>query len=59
MAYLLGKMDKKVLLIDFDGQANATMIMSDKNPNKIEVTISTILNNIINNNYVLPIYNYI
>lgn len=59
MAYLLGKMDKKVLLIDFDGQANATMIMSDKNPNKIEVTISTILNNIINNNYVLPTYDYI
>ncbi|MDE6357052.1 MAG: ParA family protein [Eubacteriales bacterium] len=35
------------------------MIMSDKNPNKIEITISTILNNIINHNYILPSYDYI
>ena len=33
--------------------------MSDKNPNNIEVTISTILNTIINHNYVLPACDYI
>lgn len=59
LAYLLGKQNKKVLLIDFDGQANTTLLMCNKNPNKIEVTISTILNNIINNDYVLPSYDYI
>lgn len=59
MAYLLAKENKKVLLIDFDGQANSTILMSNKNPNNINVTISTILNNIINNDYVLPAYEYI
>lgn len=47
LAYLLGKEDKKVLLIDFDGQANSTMIMGDKNPNEIEITISTLINKVI------------
>lgn len=46
-SYLLGKQGKKVLLIDFDGQANSTMIMSDKNPNEIEITISTLINKVI------------
>lgn len=59
MAYLLAKENKKVLLIDFDGQANSTILMSNKNPNNIKVTISTILNNIINNDYVLPVYDYV
>ena len=59
MAYLLAKENKKVLLIDFDGQANSTILMSNKNPNNINVTISTILNNIINNDYVLPVYDYV
>ena len=59
MAYLLGKQNKKVLLIDFDGQANATMLMGQENPNNIGITISTILNNIINSDYVLPSYDYL
>ena len=59
MAYLLGKQNKKVLLIDFDGQANTTMLMFNENPNSIGVTISTILNNIINSDYILPYYDYV
>lgn len=59
IAYLLGKQNKKVLLIDFDGQSNATMLMVQENPNNICVTISTILNNIINSDYVLPSYDYL
>ena len=59
MAYLLGKQNKKVLLIDFDGQANTTMLMCNENPNNIGVTISTILNNIINSDYILPSYDYV
>ena len=59
IAYLLGKQNKKVLLIDFDGQANATMLMGQENPNNIGITISTILNNIINSDYVLPSYDYL
>ena len=59
MAYLLGKQNKKVLLIDFDGQANTTMLMCSENPNNIGVTISTILNNIIDNNYILPSEDYL
>ncbi len=47
ISYLLGKQGKKVLLIDFDGQANSTMIMGDKNPNEIEITISTLINKVI------------
>ena len=46
MAYLLDEQNKKVLLIDFDGQANTTMLMCNENPNNISVTISIILNNI-------------
>ena len=59
MAYLLGKQNKKVLLIDFDGQANTTMLMCNENPNNIGITISTILNNIINSDYILPSYDYV
>ena len=47
IAYLFAKKGKKVLLIDYDGQANSTLIMSDENPNNIKITISTIINYII------------
>ena len=48
VSYLLGKEGKKVLLVDFDGQANSTMLMSDIKQNDIEVTISDIIECIIN-----------
>jgi chromosome partitioning protein len=47
LAYLLAKRGEKVLLIDFDGQAHATMLSGVKNPNRLEVTISTLLGKII------------
>lgn len=53
LAYLIGKQNKRVLLIDFDGQANATILIGNKNPNQITTTISTILNNIIDKNYII------
>ena len=59
LAYLLGKEDKKVLLIDFDGQANSTMIMGDKNPNEIETTISTLINKTITKESLTPKEDYI
>ena len=59
LAYLLGKQNKKVLLIDFDGQANSTMIMGDKNPNEIEITISTLINKTITKDSLPPKEDYI
>ncbi|WP_099205796.1 ParA family protein [Scatolibacter rhodanostii] len=47
LAYVLSKQGKKTVLIDFDGQANSTLLMGVKNPNTLEVTISTLLNCII------------
>ena len=59
ISYLLGKQGKKVLLIDFDGQANSTMIMGDKNPNEIETTISTLINKVITKESLPPKEDYI
>lgn len=47
LSYLLAKQGRKVLLIDFDGQANSTMISGVENPNKLTTTISTLLDCII------------
>ena len=47
LAYLLAKRGHKTALIDFDGQGHASIICGVKNPNKLEVTISTLLNKII------------
>lgn len=47
LAYLLAKREQKVLLIDFDGQGHATIIGGIANPNKQEITISTLINKVI------------
>jgi chromosome partitioning protein len=47
LAYLLAKRGEKVLLVDFDGQAHATMLCGVENPNKLETTIATLLNKVI------------
>ena len=47
LAYLLAKKGEKVALVDFDGQGHASMLCGVKNPNKLEVTISTLLNKVI------------
>lgn len=47
LAYLLAKKGEKVLLLDMDGQANATLISGVDNPNKLTKTIATLMNNII------------
>jgi chromosome partitioning protein len=49
LAYLLAKRGYKTALIDFDGQAHASMLCGVENPNKLEVTISTLLNKVITN----------
>lgn len=48
VSYLLGKKQKKVLLVDWDGQANSTMLISEMEPSNISVTISNIILSIIN-----------
>lgn len=43
LAYLMAKRGQKVLLVDFDGQANASTIMGIENPNALPCTISTLM----------------
>jgi len=47
LAYLLSKNGYKTALIDFDGQGHASMLCGVENPNKLEVTIATLLNRVI------------
>ena len=47
LAYLLAKRNEKVLLVDFDGQGHSTMLCGVPNPNKLDVTIATLLNKVI------------
>lgn len=47
LAYLLAKRGEKTLIIDFDGQSHATILCGVENPNKLEVTIATLLNKVI------------
>ena len=47
LAYLLAKSGKKTALIDFDGQGHSSLLCGVDNPNKLEVTISTLLNKVI------------
>lgn len=44
----LAKQDKKVLLIDADAQANLTMALGYQRPDDIPVTLSTVMQDIIN-----------
>ncbi|OON97201.1 MAG: sporulation protein [Candidatus Epulonipiscioides saccharophilum] len=46
LAYLIAKANKKVLLIDFDGQGHSSLICG-VNPKQVEMTISTLLNKVI------------
>lgn len=43
LAYLMGKRGQKVLLVDFDGQANASFAMGVEDPNELACTISSLL----------------
>ncbi len=43
LAYLMAKRGQKVLLVDFDGQANASFAMGIENPNELPFTISSLL----------------
>lgn len=47
LAYLLSKRGHRTALIDFDGQGHSSIIFGVKNPNKVEVTINTIIRKLI------------
>lgn len=47
LAYLLAKRGKRTALIDFDGQGHSSIIFGIKNPNKLEITINTLIRKII------------
>ncbi len=47
LAYILAKQGHKVCVLDYDGQANASMILGVPNINKLEVTIANLLASII------------
>lgn len=47
LAYLLGEQGVKTLLVDFDGQAHASLLMGVENVNLLPVTIGDLLNRVI------------
>ena len=47
LGYLLAKAKKKTLVIDFDGQGNASTICGIANPNQVKMTIATLLGQVI------------
>lgn len=59
LAYLLAKQGKKTALIDFDGQGHSSLICGVPNPNKLEVTIATLLNKVIMDEPLPPLENYV
>jgi chromosome partitioning protein len=59
LAYILAKKGKKTAILDFDGQGRASMLCGVKNPNKLETTISTILNKVIMGEQLPPPESYI
>ncbi|MFI3250836.1 MAG: ParA family protein [Eubacteriales bacterium] len=59
LAYLLCQRGKKTLLIDFDGQGSATILNGIENPNQLSITISTLLNRVIQDQPLPPPDQYI
>ncbi|WP_317854435.1 ParA family protein [Chakrabartyella piscis] len=47
LGYLLAKQNKKTLVIDFDGQGNASTICGIANTNQVEITIADLLGHVI------------
>jgi chromosome partitioning protein len=47
LAYLLSKRGHRTALLDFDGQGHSSIIFGVKNPNKLEVTINTLLRKLV------------
>lgn len=47
LAYLLSKRGHRTALIDFDGQGHSSIIFGVTNPNKLEVTINTLIRKLV------------
>ena len=50
----LERTGRKVLLIDFDSQANLTMMMADQNPDSITIGVADIMTKIIEDQLLAP-----
>jgi len=50
----LARMDKRVLLIDADGQASMTVALEYKNPDELPVSLANIMQDVMDDNEILP-----
>lgn len=59
MAYLLAQQGRKVALIDFDGQGHSSIICGVSNPNKLEITVATLMNCMASEQELPPLESYV
>lgn len=59
IAYILAQKGKKVLLVDFDGQAHASMVLGVENVNMLDISVADIMRMIVYGKKLPPKENFI